>query len=256
MGGCCAFFLGWFRDSGALPVLHAGPAALSLQEHFYILFHFVCFAPRRKLSAFASFSSVPWGARHLRADLRGSALTDHHCAHTAGRGCGGLRRIPQRQAKSGHALDTGSRLGMRFNNYNSADGMYGHRMQWLRSVARGRASDALQFKNALRDYRNVEAYTFNAANTDVTRTAPHMQCHDRTLGGDRFEGSYHGQPAGKKSDWAFGLDVGVNKQTRLSARQPLLRRVRLNKITGTSPTATSASDGSAASPRRSSRASW
>lgn len=35
-----------------------------------------------------------------------------------------------------------------------------------------------------------------------------------------------------------------------------LRNVRLSKITGTSPTATNASDGNAASPRRSSRASW
>jgi hypothetical protein len=45
-------------------------------------------------------------------------------------------------------------------------------------------------------------------------------------------------------------------QYRMSAAHPLLRSVRLSKITGTSPTATSARDGNAASPSRSSRASW
>lgn len=108
----------------------------------------------------------------------------------------------------------------RFKNYNSADGMYEHRVQWLRSVAQWRVSDALQLKNtfyvydALRDYRNVEIYTFNASNTAVTRTAPYLQRHDQTLVGDRLEGTYQGQLAGRKSDWAFGLDVSVNKQTR------------------------------------------
>jgi len=108
----------------------------------------------------------------------------------------------------------------RFKNYNSADGMYEHRVQWLRSVAQWRMSDALQLKNtfyvydALRDYRNVEIYTFNANNTAVTRTSPYLQRHDQTLVGDRLEGTYQGQWAGKKSDWAFGLDVSVNRQTR------------------------------------------
>ena len=108
----------------------------------------------------------------------------------------------------------------RFQNYNSADGMYEHRVQWLRSVAQWRMSDALQLKNtfyvydALRDYRNVEIYTFNAANTAVIRTSPYLQRHDQQLVGNRLEGNYQGQLAGRKSDWAFGLDVSVNKQTR------------------------------------------
>lgn len=108
----------------------------------------------------------------------------------------------------------------RFKNYNSADGMYEHRVQWLRSVAQWRVSDALHLKNtlyaydALRDYRNVEIYTFNAANTAVTRTAPLLQRHDQQLVGNRLEGTYQGQIAGQKSDWAFGMDVSVNKQTR------------------------------------------
>jgi iron complex outermembrane receptor protein len=108
----------------------------------------------------------------------------------------------------------------RFKNYNSADGMYDHSVHWLRSVAQWRLSDALQLKNtfyvydALRDYQNVEIYTFNAANTAVIRTAPYLQRHDQTLVGDRFEGTYRGKLAGANSDWAFGVDLSVNKQTR------------------------------------------
>ena len=83
-----------------------------------------------------------------------------------------------------------------------------------------RVSDALQLKNtlyaydALRDYRNVEIYTFNATNTAVTRSSPYLQRHDQELVGNRLEGTYQGQLAGKKSDWAFGVDVSVNRQTR------------------------------------------
>ena len=108
----------------------------------------------------------------------------------------------------------------RFKNYNSADGMYEHRVQWLRSVSQWRASDALQLKNtlyaydALRDYRNVEIYTFNSTNTAVTRSSPYLQRHDQKLIGNRLEGTYQGQLAGTKSDWAFGVDVSVNRQTR------------------------------------------
>ncbi len=67
--------------------------------------------------------------------------------------------------------------GTRDKNYNSADGLYAQRVQWLRSVAQWRVSDALQLRNtlyaydALRDYRNVETYAFNATNTAVARWA-------------------------------------------------------------------------------------
>ena len=108
----------------------------------------------------------------------------------------------------------------RFKNYNSADGMYAHRVHWLRSVAQWRVSDALQWRNtfyvydALRDYRNVETYRFNANNTAVLRTGTYLQRHDQQVMGDRMEGTYQGTLAGRKSDWAFGLDVSVNRQTR------------------------------------------
>ena len=108
----------------------------------------------------------------------------------------------------------------RFKNYNSADGLYAQRVQWLRSIAEWRVSDALHMKNtfyvydALRDYRNVESYRFNTTNTAVIRASTLLQRHDQRLVGNRIEGTYQGQLAGRRSDWAFGLDVSVNKQTR------------------------------------------
>jgi iron complex outermembrane receptor protein len=116
--------------------------------------------------------------------------------------------------------------GIRFKNYNSADGIYEQRVQWLRSVAEWRASDALQFRNtfyvydALRDYRNVETYRYNATNTAVIRSAALLQRHDQQVVGDRIEGLYRGQLAGLKSDWSFGVDVSVNKQTRFPNSLP------------------------------------
>lgn len=108
----------------------------------------------------------------------------------------------------------------RFANYNSADGIYAQRVQWLRSVTQWRASDALELRNtfyvydALRDYRNVETYRFNASNTQVIRSSAYLQRHDHEVVGDRIEGTYKSSIAGRKSDWAFGLDVSVNRQTR------------------------------------------
>lgn len=114
----------------------------------------------------------------------------------------------------------------RFKNYNSADGIYAQRVQWLRSIADWRVSDALQLKNtfyaydALRDYRNVESYRFNASNTAVIRSAALLQRHDQQVVGDRIEGLYKGQLAGLRSDWSFGLDFSVNKQTRFPNSLP------------------------------------
>ena len=116
----------------------------------------------------------------------------------------------------------------RFQNYNSADGLYAQRVQWLRSIAQWRASGALVLTNtlyaydALRDWRNVETYRFNAGNTLVTRSNAYLQRHDQQLVGDRLEGRHAGQLAGRRSDWAFGLDASVNRQTRFprSVRGP------------------------------------
>ncbi len=108
----------------------------------------------------------------------------------------------------------------RFKNYNSSDGLYAQQVQWLRSITDWQMSDALQFKNtfyvydALRDYRNVESYRFNTSNTAVQRYASLLQRHDQRLVGDRVEGIYKATLAGLRSDWSFGADVSVNRQTR------------------------------------------
>ncbi|MDN4035930.1 TonB-dependent siderophore receptor [Massilia sp. YIM B02443] len=110
--------------------------------------------------------------------------------------------------------------GTRFKNYNSQDGVYDQRVNWLRSIAGWKASDALQFTNtfyvydALRDYRNVETYRFTPDNTAVVRSAALLQRHDQRLLGDRIDGFYKSRIGERRSDWAFGLDYSINKQTR------------------------------------------
>ena len=110
--------------------------------------------------------------------------------------------------------------GTRFQNYNSTDGLYAQRVQWLRSVTQWQATPTLQLTNtlyaydALRDYRNVETYRFNAANTQVARSGVLLQRHDHQVVGERLEGRQQGTLLGRRSDWAFGLDVNVNRQTR------------------------------------------
>jgi len=108
----------------------------------------------------------------------------------------------------------------RFKNYNSVDGLYAQGVHWLRSLAQWRVNDALTLRNtfyvydALRDYRNVETYAFNAGNTAVTRSGTLLQRHDQRLVGNSVEGTHSGQLGQRRSDWAFGADVSVNKQTR------------------------------------------
>ncbi|WP_442866860.1 TonB-dependent receptor [Acidovorax sp. NCPPB 4044] len=113
-------------------------------------------------------------------------------------------------------IDPGTRLA----NYNSIDGLYRHRVQWLRSVTEWQAAGNLQLRNtlyaydALRDYRNVETYQFDAANARVVRSGTYLQRHDHQVAGNRAEGTAQGQIAGRRSDWAFGVDFSVNRQTR------------------------------------------
>jgi iron complex outermembrane receptor protein len=122
------------------------------------------------------------------------------------------------------------RLGVigatRFKNYNSQDGVYDQRVHWLRSIADWRPRAGLRYTNtfyvydALRDYRNVESYRFNSDNTAVTRSATLLQRHDQRLVGNRIDGSYQGSLAGRRSDWAYGLDLSLNRQTRFPNSLP------------------------------------
>lgn len=114
----------------------------------------------------------------------------------------------------------------RFKNYNSADGVYAQRVHWLRSLAQWRPSQQVEVTNtayaydALRDYRNVESYRFNPANTAVARSGILLQHHEQRMAGDRLDATYKGELAGRRSDWAFGIDVSVNKQTRFPNSLP------------------------------------
>lgn len=110
--------------------------------------------------------------------------------------------------------------GTRFKNYNSQDGLYAQQVQWLRSLTTWRIHPQLQLHNtfyvydAQRDYRNVEVYKFNANNTAVIRSDALLQRHQQRLVGNRVEGQYQGHIAGLHSEWAAGLDLSLNKQTR------------------------------------------
>ncbi|MDQ1812360.1 TonB-dependent receptor [Massilia sp. CCM 9210] len=114
----------------------------------------------------------------------------------------------------------------RFKNYNSTDGVYAQRVHWLRSVAEWRASEAVQLTNtvyaydAVRDYRNVESYRFNPANTAVARSGILLQHHEQRMLGERLDATCKGELAGRRSDWAFGIEVSVNRQTRFPNSLP------------------------------------
>jgi iron complex outermembrane recepter protein len=110
--------------------------------------------------------------------------------------------------------------GTRFKNYNSADGLYEQTVYWARSMVDIRIANNIRLKNtaylydALRDYQNVEEYTFDATNTNITRFSPLLQRHDQKLVGNRIEGVFSTTLNSLKSDTSFGLDYSINKQTR------------------------------------------
>jgi iron complex outermembrane recepter protein len=108
----------------------------------------------------------------------------------------------------------------RFKNYNSQDGIYEQTVNWARSITEYRPSDTTSLRNtvylydALRDYRNVEVYRYTANNSQVIRSSPLLQRHDQSLLGNRIEFTHRSSIAGHRSDWAGGLDLSVNTQTR------------------------------------------
>lgn len=105
-------------------------------------------------------------------------------------------------------------------NYNVVDGRYEQDVTWLRSVLQWRPSAALAFTHtlyhydALRDYDNVETYSFINQNTQVQRSNALLQRHDQQVWGSRGEATLRGQLGGLRSDSAFGWDWSYNRQTR------------------------------------------
>ncbi|HZX77558.1 TonB-dependent receptor [Lysobacter sp.] len=110
--------------------------------------------------------------------------------------------------------------GTQTRNYNVADGYYKQDVDWVRSLLAWQPSDATRLRNtlyyydALRDYRNVESYRFNADATVVIRSGALLQRHDQQVVGDKLEWSHDGTLAGRRSQWNAGLDVSYNRQTR------------------------------------------
>lgn len=108
----------------------------------------------------------------------------------------------------------------RFKNYNSSDGIYQQEVRWARSILDYRLGDHSSIRNtlyrydALRDYRNVEVYRYDAANAAVVRSSPLLQRHDQELNGDRVEFMHKNTLGGLAADWSAGVDFSVNKQTR------------------------------------------
>ncbi len=90
----------------------------------------------------------------------------------------------------------------------------------MEGVRRLQLRNTLYAYDALRDYRNVETYAFNATNTAVARSGVLLQRHDHEVIGNRLEANYHGTLAGRRSDWSAGLDFSVNRQTRFPTACP------------------------------------
>ncbi len=121
-------------------------------------------------------------------------------------------------------LGNGGRLrtvpGTEHRNYNVSDGYYGQEVMWLRSLVEWQPSDRVTIANtlyhydALRDYRNVETYAFNAARDRVIRSDTLLQRHDQQVYGNRLDWSWDGQLGELPSRWTAGLDISLNRQSR------------------------------------------
>lgn len=118
------------------------------------------------------------------------------------------------------------RGGTRFKNYNVEDGLYEQSVLWARSLTEWRAAPGITFKNTLyyyraeRDFRNLETYRYNAANSRVLRSGALLQRHEQSLVGNRVEGLVESTLAGLPTSWSFGADLSVNKQTRYPTSLP------------------------------------
>jgi len=105
-------------------------------------------------------------------------------------------------------------------NYNVVDGRYQQDVTWLRSVLawqvspQTRLSNTIYHYDALRDFENLEGYTFKNNNTQVERANVLLQRHDQQVWGNRFELSHATEIGGLASDFAAGFDWSYNRQTR------------------------------------------
>ncbi|WP_136477471.1 TonB-dependent siderophore receptor [Pseudomonas sp. DG56-2] len=107
----------------------------------------------------------------------------------------------------------------RFENYNVEDGRYEQRVRWLRSITEYRFNSDTSLRNTLyhynteRNFRNLEAYAYNADNSKVNRSNALLQRHDQELNGNRIELLHQNQLFGMNSQWSSGIDYSHNVQT-------------------------------------------
>ena len=105
-------------------------------------------------------------------------------------------------------------------HYNVVDGRYQHDVRWLRSILEAllspaaRLSHTLYHYDALRDFDNLERYTFVNQNSQAQRSAALLQRHDQQVWGSRGEITLASRLAGMKSDFAAGWEGSYNRQTR------------------------------------------
>ena len=124
---------------------------------------------------------------------------------------------PVRQPATGRLSVLPQTVG---RNYNVADGYYGQDVRWVRSLLEWTPGEHDTVRNtvyhydALRDYRNVESYRLTTGNDGVIRSGTLLQRHDQQLYGNRLEWSHDGALFGLPTQWATGLDVSYNRQTR------------------------------------------
>lgn len=105
-------------------------------------------------------------------------------------------------------------------NYNVGDGVYAQDVTWARSLLEWERGSAGHVRNTLyrydarRDYRNVESYRYTAARDGVERSGVLQQRHDQQVTGNRTDWTLDGALFGRPTQWATGLELAWNKQTR------------------------------------------
>lgn len=115
--------------------------------------------------------------------------------------------------------------GTRFKNYNAKNSVFDQQVIWVRDIVDFRLSEATQARNTFywydadRQYKNVEVYRWNAANTRINRSASFATDHKQNLIGNRLELSHQQSLFGLPAKWLAGTDIAFNDQTRFPSTE-------------------------------------
>lgn len=113
----------------------------------------------------------------------------------------------------------------RFKNYNADNSVFDQQVIWVRDILDFRLSEATQARNTFywydadRQYKNVEVYRWNAANTLINRSASFATDHKQNLIGNRLELSHQQNLFGFPTKWLAGTDIAFNDQTRFPSTE-------------------------------------